>query len=152
MPNKSQQQRTTLMLRNLPNDYTRDMLLEMLESRGFSNRFDFVYLPCDFKRGCGLGYAFVNMATPDDAILAMADLQGFDAWKLQSRKVLEVSWSKTLQGLAALIEKFRNSQVMHPEVIEGFKPILLENGRSVQFPAPTRALSSPFHEKPSRNL
>mmetsp|Transcript_85996 Transcript_85996/g.228569 ORF Transcript_85996/g.228569 Transcript_85996/m.228569 type:complete len:322 (-) Transcript_85996:7-972(-) len=49
---------TTVMLRNLPNDYTRDMLLELLASKGLAKRFDFVYVPMDFTRCAGLGYAF----------------------------------------------------------------------------------------------
>lgn len=54
-------ERTTVMLRNLPNNYTREMFLEMLDSEGFRGSYDFVYLPCDFHRKANLGYAFVNM-------------------------------------------------------------------------------------------
>ncbi|CAE7873848.1 ML5 [Symbiodinium sp. KB8] len=34
--------KTTVMLRNLPNNYTRDMLLELLDERGMEGRYDFV--------------------------------------------------------------------------------------------------------------
>merc|ERR1740123_2226645 len=43
-------ERTTVMLRNLPNDYTRDMLLALLDKEGFQGKYNFVYLPMDFKR------------------------------------------------------------------------------------------------------
>merc|ERR1712216_1112325 len=51
---------TTVMLRNLPNDYSRCMLVELPELKGFKRRFDFVYVPIDFEKSSGLGYAFVN--------------------------------------------------------------------------------------------
>ena len=41
---------TTVMLRNLPNDYTREMLLALLDTQGFANSYDFVYMPIDFKK------------------------------------------------------------------------------------------------------
>ena len=49
--------RTTIMLRNLPSSFTRAALFEILEDRGFSGRFDFVYIPIDFASGACLGYA-----------------------------------------------------------------------------------------------
>ena len=44
-----------VMLRNVPNDYTREMLLELLDSQGFAGRYNFAYLPCDFYRDANLG-------------------------------------------------------------------------------------------------
>ena len=49
------------MLRNLPNNYTRDMFLSLLDEEGLSELYDFVYLPMDFCRDANLGYAFVNL-------------------------------------------------------------------------------------------
>ena len=37
-------QSVEVMLRNLPNNYTRSMLLNLLEKQGFVGRFDFLYL------------------------------------------------------------------------------------------------------------
>ena len=50
-----------MMLRNLPNNYTRDMFLSLLDEEGLSELYDFVYLPMDFCRDANLGYAFVNL-------------------------------------------------------------------------------------------
>lgn len=41
--------RTTLMLRNIPNKYTQDMILQEVESAGLELKYDFFYLPIDFK-------------------------------------------------------------------------------------------------------
>ena len=41
--------RTTLMLRNIPNKYTRDMLLQEIDSWNFKKKYDFFYLPIDFR-------------------------------------------------------------------------------------------------------
>merc|ERR1712113_887226 len=48
--------RTTAMLRNVPNNYTRDMLLASLDSEGFAGKYDFLYLPIDYATGAGLGF------------------------------------------------------------------------------------------------
>merc|ERR1719321_875490 len=55
--------RTTVMLRNIPNNYTRAKLLELLDKEGFLACYDFIYLPMDFKRNANLGYAFLNLVS-----------------------------------------------------------------------------------------
>lgn len=142
-PNPPSQELTTVMFRNLPNDYSQKMLLELLDAEGFAGLYDFVYLPFDFKRHAGLGYAFLNMISPEAAMKIKTELQGFKKWCLPSKKILEVCYSKPLQGLAANIERYRNSPVMHPDVPEEFKPALFENKRRIPFPAPTGALRPP---------
>jgi|Transcript_54012 hypothetical protein len=134
---------TTVMFRNLPNDYSQQMLLALLDSEGFEGLYDFLYVPFDFKRRAGLGYAFINMVSPDAARKIKSELQGFKKWSIPSKKVLEVCYSKPLQGLAANIERYRNSPVMHPDVPEEFKPALFENKRRIPFPAPTVSLRPP---------
>ena len=42
--------------RNIPNNYTREMFLELLDRHGFAGRYDFAYLPCDFYRDANLGH------------------------------------------------------------------------------------------------
>ena len=59
----SEDKRTTLMIKNIPNKYTQQMLLDTVDEycRG---SYDFFYLPIDFKNKCNVGYAFVNMTSP----------------------------------------------------------------------------------------
>merc|ERR1712119_204921 len=100
----------------------------LLESSTCKGRFDFVYLPCDFKTKLNFGWARVNMLEHRDGRMAFRDLKGFTAWKVSSQNVLSVSWSKPLQGLSANVEHCRNSPVMHPDVPEQFKPLRLQDG------------------------
>jgi RNA recognition motif-containing protein len=142
------QELTTLMLRNIPNDYTRKMFLELLDSKGLAGRYNFVYLPIDFNRMSGLGYGFVNFVSQADAQMARASLQGFSQWMVQSSKVCQVAWGEPLQGLEAHIERYRSSPVMHREVPDECKPVIFQDGVRVPFPAPTRRVRVPRSSRP----
>eukprot|EP00490_Sorites_sp_Unknown_P014396 CAMPEP_0114653658 /NCGR_PEP_ID=MMETSP0191-20121206/9923_1 /TAXON_ID=126664 /ORGANISM="Sorites sp." /LENGTH=215 /DNA_ID=CAMNT_0001868811 /DNA_START=50 /DNA_END=697 /DNA_ORIENTATION=+ len=76
------QGRTTVCLRNVPNNYTRQMLLELLEEQGLSGHFDFLYLPCDFHRHANLGYAFINLVDEASVTMFWSALDGFTGWSL----------------------------------------------------------------------
>lgn len=135
--------RTTLMFRNLPNEYTRTTLTDMLDSEGFGRLYSFVYVPTDFKRFAGFGYAFVSFANHQSAVLAMNHFGGFKNWKVQSQKVCEVDWSGAVQGLVSHTERYRNSPVMHHSVPDEYKPAVFVNGIRVPFPTSTRPLRPP---------
>eukprot|EP00210_Caulerpa_lentillifera_P002299 g2207.t1 len=100
--------RTTLMIRNIPNKYSQKMLLDVLK-KGYNGRFDFFYLPIDFKNRCNLGYAFVNFV---DAATTVEFYQEFHtkSWEeFNSKKVCEITYAR-VQGRESLIEHFRNSR------------------------------------------
>lgn len=138
------EKRTTLMLRNLPSCFSRTALLETLDATGFAGDYDFVYLPIDFHSGAGLGYCFVNMINSDRANALMDHLQGFSAWRgSTSQKVLEICWSDPHQGLDMLVERYRNSRVMHGSVPDHYKPVLFQNGARVPFPRHTKRIRPP---------
>jgi len=138
------EQRTTLMLRNLPSCFSREGLLETLDFCGFAGTYDFVYLPIDFHSGAGLGYCFVNMVNSQQAEALISQLQGFSDWKgSTSQKVLDVCWSDPHQGLDMLIDRYRNSRVMHGSVPDHYKPVLFENGVRVPFPRHTKRIRPP---------
>jgi len=137
--------RTTIMLRNLPSSFSRARLLEVLKLKDLSNLFDFVYVPVDFVSGACLGYAFVNLVDHESALLAISKLQGFDAWHATcSQKIMEACWSDPHQGANMLIERFRNSRVMHGMVPDEYKPALFQDGVRVSFPKHTKRIRPPY--------
>lgn len=142
-PEVPENERTTLMLRNVPTECSRAEFMKMLDSKGFEKQYDFVYLPTSFRTWRSMGYAFANMVTPEAARKVMQDLQGFDGWETNpAGKQIDVSWS-TLQGLDRHLERYRNSPVMHESVNDAYRPMHLVNGVAAPFPGPTKKLKEP---------
>jgi len=136
-------EQTTIMLRNVPLTYTRTMLLDLLNLEGFKGRYDFLYLPSNFETSLGFGYAFVNFSSEDDAELARDHFQGFNEWNTEGEEVCETSWSDPYQGLAANVERYRNSPVMHESVHDKHKPIVFVGGLRQAFPVPNKLIKAP---------
>jgi len=135
--------RTTVMMRNIPNAYSSDSFVDLFDSNGFWGRYNFVYLPIDFRTGVNLGYAFVNFVSHRDADLFKAHFDGFCEWFCQSPKVCEVTWTDPHQGLEEHVERYRNSPVMHEDVSDVYKPRLYAGGQRIPFPAPTKRIRAP---------
>merc|ERR1719382_2274258 len=131
------------MMRNIPNNYTRARLLEMIDGQGFAGRYDFVYFPIDFRTHAALGYSFLNLCTPEDAEAFRSCFDGFARWSLPSSKVCRVSWSEPHQGPQAHIDRYRNSPLMHESVPDEYRPAMFASGRRVPFPAPTKKVKPP---------
>merc|ERR1719191_1533209 len=150
-PQIPEHERTTLMLRNIPNDYNFYMLKELVDSFGFRGQYDFLYLPVDFRKGANIGYAFVNAVNPATARQIREAFDGFEDWAVQSGKTCEVSWSFPQQGLAEHVERYRNSPVMHESTPRDYKPRIYHNGYEVQFPPPTKHIK-PVKLRPMRQV
>ncbi|KAK8170040.1 RNA recognition motif 2-domain-containing protein [Phyllosticta citrichinensis] len=86
-------------------------LEDLLRKLSFG-RYDFLYLRIDFRNGYNVGYAFVNFASAMDVFNFCERLVGH-GWPgdLGSGKSPALSYA-TVQGVEALVEKFRNSSVM----------------------------------------
>lgn len=134
---------TTVMMRNIPNDYSGAMLLDLLDEHGFKGLYNLVYLPMDYHRQAGFGYAFIDFVSTEEAQRFRTQFEGFSDWGLVSHKICNVSWSDALQGVRAHIDRYRNSPVMHDAVPDEFKPMLFESGERVPFPAPTKSIRAP---------
>jgi len=140
---ESEEWRTTVMIRNMPNNYTREMFLEMVDSMGFAGTYDFAYLPVDFQNQAGLGYAFINFVSVAHAQLCFETFEGFSNWIVPSEKVCTVTWSSPTQGLEEHLDRYRNSPVMHHSLPDEWKPVLLQQGIRVTFPLPTKPIKTP---------
>eukprot|EP00927_Polykrikos_kofoidii_P030373 TRINITY_DN26136_c0_g1_i2.p1 TRINITY_DN26136_c0_g1~~TRINITY_DN26136_c0_g1_i2.p1 ORF type:complete len:383 (+),score=48.17 TRINITY_DN26136_c0_g1_i2:106-1254(+) len=134
--------RTTVMLRNVPTTFSRDILLELLRNKGFGGLFDFVYLPMDFKTHKSLGYAFVNLLKPDQAVTCWDAFEGY-RWEADGDATCTVSWSCPYQGYAAHVERYRNSPIMHEDMPDDYKPAVFEEEQRLPFPPPTKKLKAP---------
>lgn len=134
---------TTVIMRNLPNNYTQTSLMDLLDAQGFVGQYDFLYFPMDFQTHMGMGYAFVDLVTPQVAEFFRLHFEGFSDWQLQSRKVCSVEWSQPHQGLEAQVARYRNSPLMHASVPDTYRPVILEHGARVAFPPPTKKVKPP---------
>lgn len=135
--------RTTVMMRNIPNNYSREMLLAMLGTEGFSGLYDFLYMPIDFRSRSALGYAFVNLTDLQAVQRFWAVFDGFSRWSLPTKKVSYITWCGPHQGFTAHVERYRNSPVMHTTVPDAFKPVAFSGGVRVEFPPPTKTIRAP---------
>ena len=103
--------RTTMMLKNIPNKYTRGMLIKQLESKLSPHSFDFVYMPIDFKSRCNFGYCFINLSFPSVVKTFLAEFVGFRLPEIRTNKVCEVVYAR-VQGLQANVNRLINSPIL----------------------------------------
>merc|ERR1719401_2724535 len=128
---------TTVMLRNIPNRYSRNMLIERL-NQGYSGQFDFVYLPIDFNSKCNVGYAFINFRSPQICTQFTAEFHGAKTTAklpgFSSAKICEVSYAR-VQGRDANMDNLRDEKFIEkltekPE----WQPLFLDDkGKEIPF-------------------
>lgn len=99
--------RTTIMVRNIPNKYTQDMLLQLFE-KNHKKKFDFFYLPIDYnvrfefiQNNCNVGYAFLNFIHTKFIADFYKDFHQRKWNKFNSVKVCQVCYAR-IQGTAQL--------------------------------------------------
>ncbi|GER42754.1 MEI2-like protein 5 [Striga asiatica] len=114
--------RTTLMIKNIPNKYSSEMLLAAVDEN-HRGAYDFLYLPIDFKNRCNVGYAFINMLSPLNIVPFHAEFEGKRWEKFNSEKVASLAFAR-IQGKAALVAHFQNSSLMNED--KRCRPILFD--------------------------
>lgn len=130
---------TTLYFK-VPDDYRRQDVINELKISGC--KFDFVYLPFNFKKGKHNGFAFVNMINHEEAENLKEKL---------SSEERTVGWAADRQGKKANIDHYRNNPIMHRSVPEEYKPVIFENGARQEFPEPTiKEITLPRNQKKPR--
>ena len=132
-------EKTTVVLRNLPADLCRSEFVQMLDEAGFAKRYDFVYLPTNFRNMTVFGYAIINFCDTEDAEAALEHFRGMH---FGGQDVI-TEWSKSQQGYDDLVCRYRDSPVMHSSVPDKHKPIILAEGCAQPFPPPTQPLQPP---------
>ena len=112
--------RTTVMVRNIPNKYSQQMLLEEVNIN-HKGTYDFFYLPIDFKNKCNVGYCFINFLEPKYIQPFIEEFNG-QRWKsFNSEKVCAVSYAR-IQGKGAMVARFQNSSLLEKD--GEYRPLL----------------------------
>jgi hypothetical protein len=130
--------RTSLMVRNIPNKYTQQMLLSEFTDNGHGpGKIDFFYLPIDFKNKCNRGYAFINFVDFRDIVSFHRQYFG-QHWRVfNSDKICDITYAR-IQGKAGMLKRFENSALMEKD--EEYKPLVFgshgpDKGKRLPFPA-----------------
>mmetsp|Transcript_67829 Transcript_67829/g.196197 ORF Transcript_67829/g.196197 Transcript_67829/m.196197 type:complete len:134 (-) Transcript_67829:36-437(-) len=105
--------------------------------------YDFIYLPADITTRISFEYAFVNLVSTEAALRFVAHFLGYTGWQEGANRPAGLQWSEGLQGLNELIERYRNSPLMHSSVPDFAKPALSREGARTSFPDPTVPLRRP---------
>jgi len=101
----------TVMVRQLPRQFTQRMFLQEVVRRGFEGLFDFLYLPYDFKKGINVGYGFVNFTNPEYALRFRDSLDGqfLDKYMRMKGKAVRVHPAQ-VQGYEANFRHFSQTK------------------------------------------
>ncbi|KAJ0261117.1 Protein DA1-related 4 [Hirschfeldia incana] len=99
--------RTTLIIKNIPNKYTRTMLVAEIDEN-HKGDYDFLYLSTDFKRKCNMGHAFVNMVSPSHIVPFQQTFNGkiWEKFNIDG-KVSSLAYAE-IQGKSALASYVKN--------------------------------------------
>ena len=114
--------RTTLMIKNIPNKYTLSTFLDEINVH-FKNTYDIFYLPIDYLNKCNLGFAFINFVEPFHIILFYELYRGKKWKKFNSDKICELLYAK-IQGRNELISHFEKGKVLSFDS-ENKRPLIL---------------------------
>jgi len=116
---------TTVMMRNLPNKYTQQMLLEELQDGGFrlQQDFDFFYLPMDHSNAANLGYCFINFVETALANAFAAAFQGKKMRRFNSNKTVVVM-PASVQGYERNYAYYASTRVVQAEDPQ-YRPLFL---------------------------
>jgi len=104
------QNKTTVMMRSMPNKYSQKMLITEINDGGFLGTFDFLYLPIDVETNANKGYAFLNFVDSSFAWMFRLFYQGRKMNHFNSSKIVAVT-PATLQGFEANYAHYSNARV-----------------------------------------
>ena len=108
------------MIKNIPNKYTKKMLLKEMEHQ-FSDSFDFFYLPIDFNNNCNMGYAFVNFKENEILRKFYLEFDGRKWNKFKSEKICSVKYAR-IQGFENCKKHFKDSFLLDRQ--SGMRPYI----------------------------
>ena len=113
-------QRTTLMIKNIPRNISQGYLMELINYK-FRGLFNFFYLPIDFQKNENAGYAFINFKSPKNIVDFFIEYND-KPWIFYKKKKGFVSYAR-IQGFRAITQHFSISNIMQVND-EDFKPFI----------------------------
>ena len=113
---------TTLMIRNIPLRFTPVSFRELVDEEGFSGRYDYLYMPMDFRSHRSLGYCFINFYEAESASEFTTKFSDRMFPSTNSDKVLAIS-AAARQGLHANVSSFKQSTLKQMPKME-FRPVV----------------------------
>lgn len=146
MGGRSENIRTSLLLRDLPASFSQKDLLDVLNRIDLRGDYDFVYLPVDVNTGASFGYAhvnFVDAATAERARLRLEEKSGCHCI---------ASWHPKHQGFEAMVTRFASPDlpIFRQEMPEDYRPAIFSRGRRATDPQSSRMGSD--RQFPSKTL
>ena len=87
------------------------MLLSVID-KNYRGKYDFFYLPIDFKNKCNVGYAFINFRDAQYIPEFYREHHRKNWQKFNSDKICEIAYAR-IQGRSHLIQHFQSSNVMN---------------------------------------
>uniref|UniRef100_A0A7N0VAB9 Mei2-like C-terminal RNA recognition motif domain-containing protein n=1 Tax=Kalanchoe fedtschenkoi TaxID=63787 RepID=A0A7N0VAB9_KALFE len=149
-PVEKSTRRTTVMIRNIPSRYTREVMLSFLdwhcmevnqkqksdgpqegvEAGGMLSAYDFFYMPMDFKTGLNKSYAFVNFTSPEAVWRFNTRCDG-QKWELfRSNKTRQIALAKR-QVLTADTHPSLYGHKIDLFYLQGIKELIEHFGKTV---------------------
>lgn len=100
-----QDERLSLMIRNIPNRMTHNELENYIHATSYG-KYDFLYLKMDTKNKCNVGYAFISFISPKSIIKFYEHMHNYRWHTFNSTKVCQLVYAR-VQGSSNLKRKFK---------------------------------------------
>jgi RNA recognition motif 2 len=128
-------------VRNIPNKYQQQMLLEEINI-SHEGTYDFFYLPIDFKNKCNVGYCFINFLDPKHIVAFVKEFNGLRWKSFNSEKVCAITFAR-IQGKGSMVSRFQNSSLLEKD--DEYRPLLFyssgpDRGKPEPFPSSSRSV------------
>lgn len=102
-------QRTTLMIKNIPRNIMQSFLMEIINKK-FEGLFNFFYLPIDFIKKENAGYAFINFKNSKNIVDFYIEFNE-KPWPFCPNRKCFISYAR-IQGFRAITQHFSSSNIM----------------------------------------
>ena len=103
--------RASIMIKNIPNKFTRDLLLNTID-QNFKGTYDLFILPTDGSKNKNFGYSFINFISCYFIPYFYSQFNNKNWSGTNSKKICEITYSK-IQGRQNLISYYSNKIIFY---------------------------------------